>query len=303
MQFVLPTTFQLSHTKADERIPLRTPLDVYIAKESLCHIQNHLPLITQWDRGGDGIVEQQFLQKVKLIRELAALSYNRLGMNGEKLISDSDACSGGVYVSPFRVYPLQDNTCLEFRHKSRRYLLRIFDGKSEVSLFRLRPRLRVSTLQKKAVLYCPWTRLEEFVHPDLSFSNKMTFLAAKSTVLASMSAYMSTLGGGFFLCNHVDEALEIAKKQVYIAYLMDDVSLWKRSHVHFVHIFIKMKKWKAARRALRVLRACESEWNDEVFSATLEAADCAYKEARGIETYWILELDISYLCCRCIRFG
>ena len=69
--------------------------------------------------------------------------------------------------------------------------------------------------------------------------------------LQSISAYLSTLGGGYFLCHHLSTALLMAKKQCEVAQLRGDEDMVWRCRINMGYCWFYAGKLKRGRRVVR----------------------------------------------------
>lgn len=85
------------------------------------------------------------------------------------------------------------------------------------------------------------------------------------------NAYISTLGGGFFLCRFVDEALCMALAQMRIASAIESESLCARCCIHFVYCCIQTGRFRAARGLLERLARVARDIDDETLAGMVAA--------------------------------
>jgi hypothetical protein len=125
----------------------------------------------------------------------------------------------------------------------------------------LRPRLRLRLL----LLAPPAWPL------DTAWSTRLVALDNMAKTLTTASAYISTLGGGHFMCKHVAEALAMAGRQMAVARALGDDRLLARCHVHVVYAFIQAGRFRSAMARLRVLRRVAARMGDTVLAAMVGA--------------------------------
>ena len=75
-------------------------------------------------------------------------------------------------------------------------------------------------------------------------------LAVTHQHLQSLNAFISTLGGGHFLCKHLTAARELAEKQIAVARAMGDEGTAARCAVHIAYGSIMVGS----------AAACSSRW-------------------------------------------
>jgi hypothetical protein len=110
------------------------------------------------------------------------------------------------------------------------------------------------------------------VHPGRAFSGRLAALNGLYVRMETQNAYVSTLGGGAFLCRHLPLAVRAANTQMRIARILDDARLGARAAVHLVYIAVAAGRWRTARRLLRVLARAAREGRDEGLAAMVSAA-------------------------------
>lgn len=67
----------------------------------------------------------------------------------------------------------------------------------------------------------------------------------------SLSGYISTLGGGFFLCHHFSTAIQLARRQQRLAILLNDESMYYACWIHQAYSHIYAGKFGKANAILR----------------------------------------------------
>ena len=72
--------------------------------------------------------------------------------------------------------------------------------------------------------------------PGEAFGRRLMHLVARKQALLHTNAMVSTLGGGHFLCGHLDAAKALASRQLAVARALGDPALYARVHMHFVYI-------------------------------------------------------------------
>ncbi|GMF23528.1 unnamed protein product [Phytophthora fragariaefolia] len=69
--------------------------------------------------------------------------------------------------------------------------------------------------------------------------------------LVTANAYISTLGGGHFLCRHLNQSTLLAKLQIGISMGLKDPVLESKCRVNLMYNALQLGKFKRARRILR----------------------------------------------------
>jgi ATP-dependent protease ClpP protease subunit len=77
-----------------------------------------------------------------------------------------------------------------------------------------------------------------FLHssPGYCFDRRISNLVAKKRLLLHTNAAISTLGGGHFMCGHLNQAMTMARRQLAVARALGDEMLFARVYMHYVYI-------------------------------------------------------------------
>ena len=89
--------------------------------------------------------------------------------------------------------------------------------------------------------------------PDIAWSRRLVRLENAFVRLATANAYVSTLGGGHFLCRHLTTAVRLARAQIAIAAALGDGRLCARASVHLVYCAVQAGLFRSAMRLVRRL--------------------------------------------------
>ncbi|GBG26124.1 Hypothetical Protein FCC1311_023442 [Hondaea fermentalgiana] len=90
---------------------------------------------------------------------------------------------------------------------------------------------------------------------DLAWSRRVLWLLDLRVGLRTANAYISTLGGGHFLCRQLDQAENMALRQLAVAYWLGDPVLASQCRIHLAYNIMQRGKLGLAR--WWILR----EWN------------------------------------------
>lgn len=82
--------------------------------------------------------------------------------------------------------------------------------------------------------------------------DKLGLPEKRAIQLIALNAYVSTLGGGHYLCKHVEDAWALALRQQAISLALDDQELAGQCRIHLAYICMQMGKLREARRRLRL---------------------------------------------------
>jgi hypothetical protein len=108
--------------------------------------------------------------------------------------------------------------------------------------------------------------------PDRVGSAALVRLENKHVALQSANAYISTLGGGHFLCRHVPSAVALAQAQIRVALELGDTCLAARCHVHLAYCAVLVGRFRTAATMLRVLDRAAVVLDDSVLAGMVVAA-------------------------------
>ena len=89
--------------------------------------------------------------------------------------------------------------------------------------------------------------------------------------LISMNAYVSTLGGGHFLCKQVSQARAMALAQRRIAVALGNTALEAMTLVHLVYADVQVGNFRRAMRCLRRIARFAAETGDGVLGKMAES--------------------------------
>ena len=80
----------------------------------------------------------------------------------------------------------------------------------------------------------------------VSWSKKILYLVVMKQGLITTNAYISTLGGGYFLCRYLDHAKRMAGKQYLIAKKMNEPVLMSQCCIHMAYSLIHEGSYRSA---------------------------------------------------------
>ena len=90
-------------------------------------------------------------------------------------------------------------------------------------------------------------------------NHKLMHLVAVYSSLISANAFVSTLGGGHFLCKQIDSSRRMAERQIDIARRLGDTALMLRCSVHLVYNDIQAGDFESAYVRVQDLREAAVE--------------------------------------------
>eukprot|EP01138_Halocafeteria_seosinensis_P007893 gb/GECG01008064.1/.p1 GENE.gb/GECG01008064.1/~~gb/GECG01008064.1/.p1 ORF type:complete len:443 (+),score=32.80 gb/GECG01008064.1/:1-1329(+) len=124
--------------------------------------------------------------------------------------------------------------------------------------------------------------------PDLLGCKKFMFLIVMRRELIVANAWISTLGGGYYLCKHIDQARVMAEKQILVAKLLGDESMEAKANVHFVYNDILERKFGSARVRIRTLRKIGKRLGDTELLKMLKASKLYCNKVEELDKTGIL---------------
>ncbi len=110
------------------------------------------------------------------------------------------------------------------------------------------------------------------VPPNTPFSARLLLCERRQQALRDTFALASTLGGGWFLTQHLHEALRLARQSLRLAAALGDASLWGTAALHVAYICIQSARWRAGARVCAQLDAFAASHGDERLAAMVAAA-------------------------------
>jgi hypothetical protein len=92
-----------------------------------------------------------------------------------------------------------------------------------------------------------------------AWGRRVARLVHLTNALVSSNAYISTLGGGFFLTRQLGPALVLAQLQMAVARALGDARLWARCLVHVTYALVQAGRFRTASRLARRLAAAAAD--------------------------------------------
>lgn len=113
----------------------------------------------------------------------------------------------------------------------------------------------------------------DYGQPCSSWSRRICKLAYDYKSLLTASAYLSTLGGGWFMTRRVGNAQVMAREQLKIARSLGDHRLEVVCHVHLVYSDIQLGRFDQARSLLdELLKVARFKLHDEKLASIVSSA-------------------------------
>ena len=106
-----------------------------------------------------------------------------------------------------------------------------------------------------------------------SWDRRICKLVADYKSLLITSAYLSTLGGGWFMTRKVGNAQRMARRQLKVATLLGDARLVLACQIHLVYSQIQLGRFEAARKILiEQMRVARDELGDSTLISVVQSA-------------------------------
>ncbi len=140
--------------------------------------------------------------------------------------------------------------------------------------------------------------------PDNAFALRLLTSEKNLIRLSSLSAYISTLGGGFFLCRYLSTAISLARRQCAIALMRDDIIMALKCRINEGYCYIHAGRLNRGRRVIRrVLRDVTKMQSD------IAGDDASMDEDDGLQLNHTPEGELSdvvivrNMCRSALRFA
>lgn len=105
---------------------------------------------------------------------------------------------------------------------------------------------QITSLQYFLVIQpSPYVQLED------SFMGRLIAWEHKLIRAQSLTGYVATLGGGFFLCHHFQTAIALAQQQQQLALFLNDYGMYYRCMVNTAYNFIYAGKFQMASKMIQ----------------------------------------------------
>jgi hypothetical protein len=109
-----------------------------------------------------------------------------------------------------------------------------------------------TTNARKIVL---WIQPPLETHIEPYFSGLLIKYEHEFMQAQSLAAYFATLGGGFFLCRHLQTALTLARQQQRMAVFLGDTGMYYRCLINQAYNYIYAGHFKVANQLIKQVRA------------------------------------------------
>eukprot|EP00586_Coscinodiscus_wailesii_P021547 CAMPEP_0172515146 /NCGR_PEP_ID=MMETSP1066-20121228/265685_1 /TAXON_ID=671091 /ORGANISM="Coscinodiscus wailesii, Strain CCMP2513" /LENGTH=162 /DNA_ID=CAMNT_0013296113 /DNA_START=357 /DNA_END=845 /DNA_ORIENTATION=+ len=108
--------------------------------------------------------------------------------------------------------------------------------------------------------------------PRSSFTNRLIHLENQRIRLHSLNAYVATLGGGYFLCRYLSQAIALARYQRSIALALHDRNLAGKCTVNEAYNYVHAGRCRDALAIVKLVRKEAKKRGDEELKRICSAA-------------------------------
>ena len=129
--------------------------------------------------------------------------------------------------------------------------------------------------QQQRVLVVPqfWHGTQPWLQcPNNSWGSRILFLAEEKKSLQVTSAYVSTLGGGYFMCRFVGKAQDMARTQLKVAEKLGDEVLQSKCRTHLIYNDIQLGDFDVAQMKLATEMNFACRLNDTELISIIKSA-------------------------------
>lgn len=113
------------------------------------------------------------------------------------------------------------------------------------------------------ILLPPFPTPSPFLQPERIFTPLLIRQQNKFLKLQSLNAYISTLGGGYFLCRYLNTSMNLARKQRMIAMEIGDIKGLFGCYINEAYNWIYMGKFRKARKIIKKVSRSISQHNND----------------------------------------
>jgi len=124
---------------------------------------------------------------------------------------------------------------------------------------------------------------------ELIFTSALVKLENTLIQMQSISAFLATLGGGYFLCRYLGIAVNLARQQRAVALAMGDHESADRCSINEAYNYIYAGYFKTALSLLKKVRSSALERHDEV---TVKSCDSAKLFCRRVRKVAMCDQDL-----------
>lgn len=96
-----------------------------------------------------------------------------------------------------------------------------------------------------------WIQPSPLVQLEDSFTGRLIAWEHKLIRAQSLTGYIATLGGGFFLCHHFQTAIALARQQQQLALFLNDYGMYYRCMVNTAYNFVYAGRFRMASQLIQ----------------------------------------------------
>ena len=137
--------------------------------------------------------------------------------------------------------------------------------------------------------------------PTSLFAGRLIYYENKLIRLTSVSALISTLGGGFFLCHYLSTAVTMARQQHRIALVRGDEEMALRCRINEGYCYIHAGKLKRGKKIIKcVLRdVAKRQKQKKGIDVDVEESELSHTEKKELSELMV----IKNMCISALRFA
>ena len=118
----------------------------------------------------------------------------------------------------------------------------------------------------------PYPTPSSSLHPEYLFTSALVRFENFHIRLQSLNAYISTLGGGYFLCRYLSVAVQLAQSQREVAIAMGDLSLADKCLLNVAYSFIYVGQIKYSLQLIRTVKLNAKRRKDKLVISMCRSA-------------------------------
>ena len=131
------------------------------------------------------------------------------------------------------------------------------------------------------------------LEPERLFTSRLVRLENMMVRLQSLNAFVSTLGGGYFLCRYLTTAVQLARWQRAIALSLGDSDLAGRCTVNEAYNYIHAGKLAHALQLIKKVKAEATERGDALTVSMCKSARYFAKRVRKMQAFEGSKQDVD----------
>ena len=136
-----------------------------------------------------------------------------------------------------------------------------------------------------------WIVPPQFTRIQYYFSGLLIHYEHLWLTLQSLSAWIATLGGGYFLCRHLSTAVRMARQQRALALWMYDYDTADRCTLNEAFNYIHAGQFRLARRLLRAVQESSSQRKDDLTLRMVHSARLFLHRVKRAAKFFAQEKD------------